>query len=121
MSNEPGGTPIMKLPEFLNQTSDGEILLTGHRLGLYHLIERYNAGDSAEMIASRYPTVPLALVHRTIAFYLENRTTADAYLATCATALSEQRAAAPRFDFDALRDRLSGLPATPATHQSHAG
>jgi uncharacterized protein (DUF433 family) len=97
----------MTLPSFLTQTPDGEIRLTRHRIGLYHLVERYNDGDSAEMIASRYSTLPLALVHRVIAFYLENRSEVDAYMAACSSALEEQRAAAPPLDLDALRDRLS--------------
>jgi uncharacterized protein (DUF433 family) len=100
----------MTLPDFLTPAPDGEIRLAGHRIGLYHLVERYNEGDSAEMIANRYPTLPLALVHRTIAFYLDNRVEVDAYVAACASALGQQRAAAPPLDLNALRDRLSAVP-----------
>lgn len=100
----------MTLPDFLTQACDGEITLTGHRLGLYHLIERYNEGDPAEMIASRYPTVPLSTVHRTIAFYLDQKAEVDAYLAACSAALNEQRAAGSPLDVSALRQRLSQAP-----------
>ena len=77
----------MQLPEFLVQTADGEILVKDHRIGLYHLVQSYNEGDSAEMLASRYPTLPLPLAHKVIAFYLENQNAVDAYpQPTCETA-----------------------------------
>lgn len=96
----------MQLPEFLARSADGEIQLTGHRIGLYHLIQYYNEGESAEMLASRYPTLPLSLVHRVIAFYLDNQAEVDAYVAACSTALGEQRRGARSLDLSALRQRL---------------
>jgi uncharacterized protein (DUF433 family) len=111
----------MVLPDFLTKSADGEIRLSGHRIGLYHLVERYNEGDSAEMIASRYPTLPLALVHRTIAFYLDNRTEVDAYVAACAAALGQQRSSAPPLDLHALRDRLATVPGSMTLPEQHAG
>jgi uncharacterized protein (DUF433 family) len=58
----------MTLPDFLTQAPDGEIRLAGHRIGLFHVVQGYNEGESAEMLASRYPTLPLSLVHKAIAF-----------------------------------------------------
>jgi uncharacterized protein (DUF433 family) len=104
----------MMLPEFLTQASDGEIRLTGHRIGLYHLVERYNEGESAEMLASRYPTLPLALVHKVLAFYLDHQAEVDAYIASCSAALSVQQRAAPALELNALRRRLAaGQPPAP--------
>ena len=83
----------MKLPEFLTADEFGGINLTGHRIRLAYFVRLYNQGYSAEMIAMDFDTLPLALVHKTIAFYLENRPEVDAY----ATAIEEdahQRAAA---------------------------
>jgi uncharacterized protein (DUF433 family) len=97
----------MQLPEFLTQASDGEIRLTGHRIGLYHLVGRYTEGEPAEMLACRYPSVPLALVHKTLAFYLENQPDVDAYIATCTVAMDQQQRAAQKVDADALRRRLA--------------
>ena len=111
----------MTLPEFLEQSPDGEIRLAGHRIGLLHLVHYYQEGHSAEMLVCRYPTLPLALVHKVIAFYLENQAEVDAYVAHCRAQLAQQRAANPRrLDLEKLRRRLqaqqraeSGQPPAP--------
>ena len=97
----------MQLPDFLTKLPDGEIQLTGHRIGLYHLIQRYSEGESAEMIAVRYPTLSLSLVHRVIAFYLDNSREVDAYIASCSAAINDQQRLAPRVNLNALRWRLA--------------
>ena len=71
----------MTLPDFLTQDSDGFIRLSGHRIGLHHVMRLYRDGYTPEMLAEHYPTLSLALVHRVIAFYLDNRAEVDAYLA----------------------------------------
>jgi uncharacterized protein (DUF433 family) len=80
----------MNLPVFLVDHPDGEIRLTGHRIGLYHVIDRYREGYSPEMIHEAYPTLPLALIHKVIAFYLENSDEVDAYLAAYRAELIRQ-------------------------------
>jgi uncharacterized protein (DUF433 family) len=103
----------MQLPEFLTESSDGEITLTGHRIGLYHLVEHYNEGESAEMLAARYPTLPLSLVHKVLAFYLDNRSEVDSYVAVCLAQMDKQQRAGQPLDLSALRSRLaSQRPAT---------
>jgi uncharacterized protein (DUF433 family) len=103
----------MILPEFLVQAGSGEIRLSGHRLGLYHVVERYNEGYSPEMVVCQYPTLPLSLVHKVIAFYLDNRAEVDAYVAACKDELTRQRAANPRrIDVVALRQRLEKMGQT---------
>ena len=100
----------MTLPEFLSQNSNGEIRLAGHRIGLFHVVHYYNEGCSPEMLACQYPSLPLALIHKVIAFYLENREEVDAYVATCRDELSRQRTTNPRrIDVEALRRRLEAM------------
>ena len=71
----------MNLPDFLIDHPDGEIRLTGHRISLLHVVDRYNEGMTAERISVEYPTLSLAHIHTTLAFYLENREEVDAYVA----------------------------------------
>ena len=100
----------MTLPEFLTEYAGGDIRLTGHRIGLFHVVHRYNEGYSPEMLLGEYPTLPLALIHKVIAFYLENRAEVDAYVAAYRNELSRQRAANPRrIDVAALRQRLEAM------------
>ena len=47
------------------------------------------------MLHSEYPTLPLALIHKVIAFYLEHQADVDAYVARCEAEIQRQRAAAP--------------------------
>jgi uncharacterized protein (DUF433 family) len=97
----------MNLPDFLTKLPDGEIVATGHRIGLYHLVEHYTEGDSAEMLACRYSTLSLPLVHKILAFYLENRSEVDAYVEACAAAIDGQQRGGARLDLDTLRRRLA--------------
>ncbi len=97
----------MTLPDFLMQTEDGEITLTGHRIGLFHLVRYYREGHSPEMLACQYPSLPLPLIHKTIAYYLENQAEVDAGFALWGQDLDRQRGqAAGRVDWAELRRRL---------------
>jgi uncharacterized protein (DUF433 family) len=97
----------MTLPDFLTQLPDGEISLTGHRIGLYHIVHYYREGFSPEMLACQYPTVPLATIHKVIAYYLEHQAEVDAYVAACREQLDQQRLAQPSHpDMATLRKRL---------------
>jgi uncharacterized protein (DUF433 family) len=97
----------MTLPDFLTQEATGEIRLTGHRIGLFHLVHYYNEGYSPEMLVCQYPTLPLALVHKEIAFYLENQQEVNAYVAACRNELNRQRQSNPRrIDVATLWQRL---------------
>lgn len=69
----------MRLPDFL-QDCDGEIRLSGHRIGLVHVVKLYNEGHSAEMIAASLPTVSLSVIHRVIAFYLDHQVEVDSHV-----------------------------------------
>ena len=98
----------MTLPEFLTYASDGEIRLTGHRIGLLHVVHYYNEGHPPEMLTCQYPTLPLALVHKVIAFYLDNRGAVDQYIADSKELMEKQRGSNPRrLDVSTLRERLN--------------
>lgn len=97
----------MTLPDFLNRDDTGEVRLTGHRIGLYHVVHYYNDGYSAEMLAGQFPDLSLALIHKVIAFYLENRNDVNEYVVSCENDLQRQRAENPnRLPLAALRQRL---------------
>lgn len=98
-----------QLPEFLVSTADGDIVLRGHRIGLYHVVQRYNDGYSPEMLVCQYPTLPLSLVHRVIAFYLDHRADVDAYVADYDRDLQQQAASSKPLELAGLRDRLDAL------------
>jgi uncharacterized protein (DUF433 family) len=100
----------MNLPDFLTRDATGEICLSGHRIGLFHVVHYYNEGYSAEMLVCQYPTLPLALIHKVIAFYLENKAEVDVYVAEYQSSLDQQRAANPsRLPLAALRERLAAM------------
>jgi uncharacterized protein (DUF433 family) len=99
----------MTLPDFLHEAKYGEILLTGHRIGLYHVVLFYNEGYSAEMLVCQFPTLPLALVHKVIAFYVENQQEVDEYVAEVSAVLKQQRATGKHVDIVALRERLKAM------------
>jgi uncharacterized protein (DUF433 family) len=70
----------MIFPEFLTHQADGEIVITGHRITIVNVLDYYNDGYSVEMIKAMLPTISLSTLHKTIAFYLDNRAELDAYL-----------------------------------------
>lgn len=85
----------MTLPDFLTEWPGGEIMLTGHRIGLYSIIRCYWEGYSVEMMSEEFPTLPLALIYKVLGFYLENQTECDRYAAEVAAEIDRQ-AAMPR-------------------------
>jgi uncharacterized protein (DUF433 family) len=64
--------------EFLDPT---QIRIKGHRIGIEHVIELYQAGQPPEEIARQYPTLRLEDVYATIVNCLRNQGEIDAYLA----------------------------------------
>lgn len=99
----------MTIPDFLCMADEGEILLRGHRIGLSHVVRRYNAGYSPEMLVCQYPTLPLALVHKVIAFYLDHRDEVDQYVARSEFELAEACACGKHLALADLRARLESL------------
>jgi uncharacterized protein (DUF433 family) len=98
----------MTLPDFLVRDADGHVHLAGHRVGLPDVAHYYNEGCSAEELCEVFPTLPLPLVHKVIAFYLEHREEVDAATAAGDADIERQRTAAARGPSVAeLRRRLA--------------
>jgi uncharacterized protein (DUF433 family) len=105
----------VELPDFLTQQSGGLIRLTGHRIGLEHVVYFYNQGFAPEMILGQFPSLPLALIHKVIAFYLDNQQEVDVYVDRSETEVARQRAAAqPAPDLAELRRRAGQLQGSKA-------
>ena len=84
----------MTLPDFLTQYKYGYLHVTGHRVGLVDIVFFYRQGDSPEMLHARFPTIALPVVHKVIAFYLENQVAVDEYCTRHAEEMARQRAQA---------------------------
>ncbi len=85
----------MTTPEFLTTDELGAIRINGHRIGLEHLVQFYNEGYSPEMLLGQFPSLSLALIHKVIAFYLDNTAEVDAYCELCRITVEEQRRVTP--------------------------
>src|SRR5262249_40864209 len=86
------GARAMTLPDYLTRDPDGEIRFTDHRIGLYTVIRCYRQGRSAEQIAQEFPSLPLSLVYKVLAFYLDNQKEVDVYVDAYAADLARQEA-----------------------------
>jgi uncharacterized protein (DUF433 family) len=64
----------------LRTDPDGVIRVGASRVTLHTLISFYRAGESPETLQEGFPTLSLAEIYATIAYYLANRDTVDAYL-----------------------------------------
>jgi uncharacterized protein (DUF433 family) len=86
----------MKLPDFLTRDDAGHIRVSGHRIGIQDIVFYYNEGYSPEMIVGQFPTLALPLVHKVIAFYLENQDEVDAYVKVAEESADRLRASSTR-------------------------
>ncbi len=101
----------MIFPDYLTQDEFGSIRLSGHRIDLAHLLHHYLEGYSPEMLWSEYPQLPLALIHKSIGFYLDNQHDVDAYLTRFRQDAEQRRAPASGPSLTELRQRLEGARA----------
>jgi len=101
-----------KLPDFLEHDELGSIRLTGHRITLYHLLWYYGEGFSPEALHEQFPTVSMALIHKTLAFYWENKSELDAYVKEKQTRIDQLRAQGSMTDVAKLRERLVAQQST---------
>ena len=102
----------MNLPDYLTLHAYGEIRLTGHRIGLYHVVDRFREGFSPEMIREEFPTLPLALIYKVIAYYLENKGEVDAYVDAFEAELARREAAhVPSEAAEQVRQRVAAKQA----------
>jgi uncharacterized protein (DUF433 family) len=82
----------MDLPGFLTRCPDGEIVLAGHRIGLYSVIDLYERGHTPAQIHDELPTLELHLIQSVIAFREAHPGEVDAYVAQYRSDLDRQEA-----------------------------
>jgi uncharacterized protein (DUF433 family) len=99
----------MTLPDFLTEWPHGEIVLTGHRIGLFHVIAAFRRGKDATDLQEEFPSLPLSLIERTLEFYRDNKAFVDQYLTNVQMEIDRQRSHGKHIDIDGLRDRLAQL------------
>lgn len=91
----------------LQANEDGVILVGKTRVTLDTVVAVFKQGATAEEIAYRYPSLNLADIYATIAFYLKHQSEVEAYLQQRQQRSQEIRAInQARFDPQGLRDRL---------------
>ena len=98
---------IVAEPAPLNANEDGVILVGKTRVTLDTVIAVFRQGATAEETVYRYPSLNLADVYATIAFYLKHESEVAAYLQQRRQQSQEIRAMnQAKFDPQGLRDRL---------------
>ncbi|MDJ0796179.1 MAG: DUF433 domain-containing protein [Calothrix sp. MO_167.B12] len=98
---------IVAEPAPLQANEDGVILVGDTRVTLDTIVAVFNQGATAEEIVYRYPSLNLADVYATIAFYLKHQSEVEAYLQQRRQQAQEIRAINQgKFDPQGLRDRL---------------
>ena len=70
----------MELPDFLTRDDQGDIRLTGHRIGLEDIVFFYEQGYSPEMLWETFPTLALSHIHKAIGFFLDHRQEVATYV-----------------------------------------
>ena len=91
----------------LKANEDGVILVGKTRVTLDTVVAVFEQGATAEEIVYRYPSLNLADVYATVAFYLKHQLEVEAYLQQRRQQSQEIRAMnQARFDPQGLRDRL---------------
>ncbi|RUT08504.1 hypothetical protein DSM106972_016720 [Dulcicalothrix desertica PCC 7102] len=98
---------MLSTPTPLETNPDGVVLVGKTRVTLDTVVAVFNQGATAEEIVFRYPSLKLADVYATIAFYLNHQQEVEEYLQQ-----RRQKGQAVReinqakFDPQGLRDRL---------------
>jgi uncharacterized protein (DUF433 family) len=98
---------ILSEPAPLTVNSDGIVRVGGTRVTLDTVVAVFKQGATAEEIVHRYPSLKLADVYASIAFYLNHQQEVEAYLKQRQQQAQEIRQMnQARFDPQGLRDRL---------------
>lgn len=71
---------LLPMEQYLEHAGPDNIRVKGHRIGLEHIVERYQEGYSPEQIALDFPGLDLQQVYGIIAYYLHNEEDVHAYL-----------------------------------------
>lgn len=91
----------------LTQTDDGVFRIGNTRVTLDTLVSVFKQGMTAEEIAYRYPSLRLADIYASIAYYLNHQEEVDVYLQQRQQNAHEiRRINETKFDPQGLRDRL---------------
>jgi uncharacterized protein (DUF433 family) len=91
----------------LEANADGVVHLAKTRVTLDTVVAVFNQGATAEEIVYRFPSLKLADVYATIAFYLNHQQEVETYLQERQQQSQEIRKMnQARFDPQGLRDRL---------------
>ncbi|XQQ05175.1 MAG: DUF433 domain-containing protein [Leptolyngbya sp. IPPAS B-1204] len=99
---------VVAKPAPLKANADGVILVGQTRVTLDTVVAAFHQGATAEEIVYRYPSLKLADVYATIAFYLKHQTEVETYLQQRRQQSQEIREMnQARFDPQGLRDRLA--------------
>ena len=80
----------LELPPCLTVWPEHEVMLTGHRIGLYTILKDLRHGDSVDEILENYPSLEPDLVMETVAFIQTHPTEMDEYRAACKAELDRQ-------------------------------
>jgi uncharacterized protein (DUF433 family) len=102
----------VSLPDFLTEVPYGEIRLTGHRIGLYHVVSGYQEGYTAEMLHDQFPTLSPELIRKVLEFYEQNKGEVDAYVAVERAEIDHQCAVGPRMSWEELDRRFEAMQRT---------
>jgi uncharacterized protein (DUF433 family) len=106
----------MNLPQFLTRDADGEIRLTGHRIGLYTVARLRREGRSAQQIAEELPSIPGGLLDQVLTFCAANQAEVDAYTQEYSADLDRQASAAPGPGIVKMREQMERLRQAEARH-----
>ncbi|WP_427160540.1 DUF433 domain-containing protein [Aliinostoc sp. HNIBRCY26] len=91
----------------LKANEDGVMLVGKTRVTLNSVVAVFKQGVTAEEIVYRYPSLNLADVYATIAFYLNHQSEVETYLQQRQQQSQQMRAMnQARFDPQGLRDRI---------------
>ena len=85
---------IQANPPPLRVDEAGAIRVGSSRITLDLIVEAYELGETPEMMATNWPTVTLAEVYATLAYYLAHRAELDPYLEAGRRQFEEWRAMA---------------------------
>jgi uncharacterized protein (DUF433 family) len=101
------GLAIISEPAPLETNADGVVRVGKTRVTLDTIVAVFKQGATAEEVVYRYPSLKLADVYATIAFYLNHQDEVEAYLQQRQQQSQAIRAMnRSRFDPQGLRDKL---------------
>jgi len=86
------GALIASLPDCLYWRPVGEIRVVGHRIGLYSVMKRHQAGCTPDELLKELPTLSPEEIRAIIAFHHENCELVDSYVEEYRAELSRQEA-----------------------------